>query len=285
MKRHDFRKLVAGSPLLLDAGIMAQCDTRVCPGIWILEHFKTIAPILTAFKNAGSRIIRCPTPEANRYRLNEFGLASQTKEINRELMHRSRETLDDTFIFGTCSTTAMMVEPFGALDFDEAVACFSEQGKALVEGGADGFIIENMTDIQEARAALIALRELGDYPVMVHMEFGPDQRTVNSTDPLSALITLQSLGAEAVGFGVNGEPEAVVAIIENIKPFATVPLLALSSAGGMSADKFGSAGLALVAAGVNVIGGDASVTPEHIASLSNRLLSRQSAHYHPRGAP
>jgi len=269
MTRTEFRNLIAKRPVLLDGTCVAGCHAEDCPEKWMLEHFDSIASMLKTYKNAGSRIIRCPISGANRFRLDSYGLASETKEINRELMRRCRETLGDAAIFGTCSTTGRMIEPFGELDFDEVVACFSEQGRALIEGGADGFIIENMADIQEARAALIALRELGDFPLMVHMVFGPDNRTSNGTDPLTAVITLQALGADGIGFGLYEGTAALAAAIENVKPYATVPLFAFLSAIGMSADVFASEGMKLVRAGANLLGGDASVSPDHIESLGN----------------
>jgi 5-methyltetrahydrofolate--homocysteine methyltransferase len=271
MTRTEFRTLIAKSPVLLDGACAAGCDARGCPEKRALEHFDAVASQLSAYKDAGSRIIRCPTSGANRFRLDSFGLASETKEINRELMRRCRETLGDTCVFGTCSTTGKMIEPFGELDFDEAVACFGQQGRALVEGGADGFIIETMADIQQARAALIALRELGDFPVMVHMVFGSKKRTANGTDPLTAVITLQALGADSVGFGLYEGAAALAATIENVKPYATVPLFAFLSAAGVSADVFASEGKELVRSGANLLGGDAAASPDHIESLGNRI--------------
>ena len=61
----------------------------------------------------------------------------------------------------------------------------------------DLFTVETMMDLQEARAALIAIKESCDLPVMVTLTF-EGQRTLMGSDPLSALVTLQSLGADAV---------------------------------------------------------------------------------------
>jgi 5-methyltetrahydrofolate--homocysteine methyltransferase len=105
----------------------------------------------------------------------------------------SKECAKDSFVFGDLAPTGRFIEPFGELPFEEAVSVYKEQVSALIDGGVDGFVIETMMDIQEARAALIAAKESCDLPVMVTMTFEKDGRTLNGTDPVSALITLSSL--------------------------------------------------------------------------------------------
>lgn len=271
MNRKNFHHLVARRPVLLDAPLTLGCGEREYPETWALDHFEGVAAALCAFKEAGCDMVRCPTPGANRLRFGALGLAARTGEINRELMRRCRATLGNLPVFGTCSTTGMGIEPFGDLDFEEAVACYREQATALVDGGAEGFLVAGMTDIQEARAALIALRELGDFPVIVQMILGPQGRTAGGTDPLSALVTLQSLGADAVGFSAADATVSSEAIIAQVKPFATVPLYAVPATADTSPQKYGSAGLALVRAGANLLGGDPRATAGHMAALGSRI--------------
>ncbi len=233
----------------------------------MLEHFDTVASMLADFKAAGSAILRCPTAGANRYRLRQFGFESETSQINRELMRRSRKALESTTVFGTGSSIGLSVEPFGDLAFDDAVSCFSEQGRALADGGAEGFFIDGMSDIQEARAALIALRDISDLPVMVCMSIGAQGCTLGGTDPLSALVTLQSLGADAVGFGTTDDNVSLVQIVRSVKRFARVPLFALPCVSGKSPEQFGVSGSVIVSAGANLIGCSGTATVSHVASL------------------
>jgi 5-methyltetrahydrofolate--homocysteine methyltransferase len=133
-----------------------------------------------------------------------------------------------------------------------------------------------MMDIQEARAALIAVRELCGLPVMVSMTYEKHGRTLNGTDPLSALITLQFLGADAVGCNCSTGPADMIKIIREIKEYARVPLFAKPNAGmprlqdgatvfDMDATEFASFTREFIEAGVNLLGGCCGTTPEHIA--------------------
>lgn len=273
MTRKEFRNLIDRGPVLLDGCITAGSDIQQCPEKWMLEHFDTVASMQSDFKNAGSTILRSPTAGANRYRLEKSGLGSETVQINRELMRRSRAGLENTTVLGACSSIGLKIEPFGDLEFEEAVKCFSEQGRALAEGGADGFFIDEMTDIQEARAAVIALRDISGLPVMVCMSLESQGCTSGGTDPLSALITLQSLGADAVGFGTIDPNVSLEEIIKSIKRFAKVPLFALPCTSDKSPEEFGSLGSILVSAGANLLGCGDTATALHIKSLGAGIRS------------
>jgi len=117
------------------------------------------------------------------------------------------------------------------MPFEEAVDVYKEQVKGLLEGGVDFFVIETMMDIQEARAALLAVKESCDLPVCVSMTFDESGRTLTGTDSVSALIILQSLGADVVGCNCSTGPQDMIKIIREMKPYAKVPLLAKPNAG------------------------------------------------------
>ena len=76
-----------------------------------------------------------------------------------------------------------MLEPFGEMSFDEAYGMFAEIAEAGAEAGADLVLVETMSDLLEAKAALLAVRERTDLPVFVTMTFGEDGRTFLGTDP------------------------------------------------------------------------------------------------------
>jgi len=137
----------------------------------------------------------------------------------------------DTLIAGDIGPTGRFVEPFGDLAFEDAVNCFKEQVKGLLEGGADLFVIETMIDIQEARAALLAVKELCDNFTIVTITYDKSGVTLNGTDPLAALITLQSMGAHAVGCNCSTGPAEMIPLIRKMKPYAYVPLAAKPNAG------------------------------------------------------
>ena len=96
-----------------------------------------------------------------------------------------------------------LLEPFGEVSFAEAYANFAEAAEAGARAGADLILIETMSDLLEAKAALLAAKERTNLPVFVTMTFGADGRTFLGTDPAAAAVTLASLGADAVGLNCS----------------------------------------------------------------------------------
>ena len=219
---------------------------------------------------------------ANRLKLAEFGL-EEVRAINTELARLARQAVGpDILVAGDIGPTGQFIEPFGDLPFDEAVAVFREQAEGLIAGGVDCFAIETMIDIQEARAALLAIKELGDYFTIVTMTYEQDGRTLNGTDPVTALITLQSLGADAVGCNCSAGPDGMMDWIGAMKPYATVPLVAKPNAGlptlkgkktvfDMDAAAFGAFGKPFAEIGLGILGGCCGTTPEHIRALAHNI--------------
>ena len=191
MNKKEFAELINEGLLVLDGATGTELVKRnmpksVCPELWCMENPHAVKDLQSKYAAAGSRIIYAPTFGANRIKLAEFGLAERLYEINRFLAELSIESSAGAFVFGDLAPTGRFVEPFGDMPFEEAVSVYSEQAGALLEAGVEGFVIETMLDIQEARAALIAVKELCDLPVMVSMTYESDGRTLNGTDPVSA---------------------------------------------------------------------------------------------------
>jgi len=143
-----------------------------------------------------------------------------------------------------------------------------------------------MMDLQEARAALIAVRELSDLPALVTLTFEPGGHTLTGTHPVSALVTLQALGADAFGCNCSTGPEAMAEIIRRLAPYAKIPLAAKPNAGmphlvngetrfELGAEAFASAAMHLVEAGASIVGGCCGTTPEHIRLFSEAIGNRR----------
>ncbi len=254
--------------------------TGVCPELWCLENRNIIKEVHTSYLQSGAQIVYTCTFGANRFKLNQYGSTDNIRQINRQLARLAKQTAGNkALVAGDIGPTGLFIEPFGQLSFEEAVNAFQEQALGLIEGGCDLIIIETMIDIQEARAALLAVKEIKDIFTIASMTYEKDGHTLNGTDPISALITLQSLGADAVGCNCSTGPEKMVEFIAAMKPYATVPLIAKPNAGvprledgktifDMDAGKFASFGRKLAAAGANMLGGCCGTTPAHIKKLA-----------------
>jgi 5-methyltetrahydrofolate--homocysteine methyltransferase len=284
MNKMQFKKLVQDKVLILDGATGTELQKRgmpagVCPEKWVVENPEVIKHIQKSYMDAGSNIVYTCTFGGNRVKLEEFGLGNKTIEINQKLARLSKEAVSDRcLVAGDIASTGRFIKPLGDISFEECVNVYKEQVQGLLEGGVDLFAIETMLDIQEARAALLAVKESCDLPVCVSMSFDESKRTLTGTDPVTALITLQSLGADAVGCNCSAGPEQMLEIIKMMKPYAKVPLMAKPNAGlpklvngvtvfDMGAEEFGSFAGSFIEAGANLLGGCCGTSPEYIREL------------------
>ena len=289
MDRCSFARKVRERVLRLDGATGTELAKQgmppgVCPEKWVTENPEALYAVQRAYVNAGSNIVYAPTFGANPFKLAEFGLEKNCREINAQLVKISRAAVEGKArVFGDMAPTGNLVEPFGELPFERCVDAYKEQVRGLLEGGVDGFVIETMLDLQECRAALLAVRELApDHPVMVTMTFDESGKSLTGCDPVSALICLQALGADAFGCNCSVGPEAMAQVIGRMKPYARIPLIAKPHAGlpHLQGDKtvfdlgpaeFAAAAAGLIAAGAAIVGGCCGTTPEHIAALDKAL--------------
>lgn len=281
--------LTTGKPLLLDGATGTELAASgmpagVLPELWCLENPDVVVALQKRYIDSGSRILYIPSFGANRVKLAEAGREKDVFAVNRELALLSRRAAKGTgaLCFGDLSSTGLFAEPFGKLAFDELVDIYREQIRGLLAGGAQGLVAETLLDIQEARAALLAAKELCDLPVMLSLTLENGDRTLTGTSAVAALVTLQSMGAAAFGCNCSTGPAEMIEIIRELKKYASIPLLAKPNAGmphmengrtvfSMKPEEFASYAVELVEAGANIIGGCCGTSPGFIAACREKL--------------
>lgn len=289
MTREAFRELVKKDPVLLDGATgtnlqKAGMPVGVCPEQWILENSEVLIDLQKRYVEAGTDILFAPTFTASRIKLKEYGLEDHLEEMNRKLVALSKEAAKGTnaLVAGDLTMTGEQLYPLGDLMFEDLVDVYKEQAKIIADAGADLFVVETMMSLQECRAAVLAIREVCDLPVMVSLTYNEDGRTLYGTDPVTAVVVMQSLGADAVGMNCSTGPEAMLEPIAKMEEYATIPLLAKPNAGmpelidgqtvfNVEPEEFAEVGKKLVEEGAAIIGGCCGTTPEHIRALKEAV--------------
>ena len=289
MTREAFRELVKKGPVQLDGATgtnlqKAGMPVGVCPEQWILENSEVLIDLQKRYVEAGTDILFAPTFTASRIKLKEYGLEDHLEEMNRKLVALSKEAAKGTnaLVAGDLTMTGEQLYPLGDLMFEDLVDVYKEQAKIIAEAGADLFVVETMMSLQECRAAVLAIREVCDLPVMVSLTYNEDGRTLYGTDPVTAVVVMQSLGADAVGMNCSTGPEAMLEPIAKMAEYATIPLLAKPNAGmpelidgqtvfNVEPEEFAEVGKKLVEEGAAIIGGCCGTTPEHIRALKEAV--------------
>ncbi len=109
--------------------------------------------------------------------------------------------------------------------FEELLEVYKEQARILDAAGADVFVVETMMSLQECRAAVLAIKEVSDLPIMVTLTYNEDGRTLFGTPPETAVVVLQSR-VDAIGVNCSTGPAEMIALVEKMAEYSTVPLIA-----------------------------------------------------------
>ena len=302
MTKQEFSDLIKTGPIILDGAtgtnlMEAGMPVGVCPESWVLENPQVLLDLQRHYVEAGSNIVYAPTFTANRIKLEEYGLAERLEEMNRKLVQLSREAVGEkALVAGDMTMTGQQLYPMGELMFEELVEVYKEQARVLCEAGVDLFVVETMMSLQESRAAVFAIREVCDLPIMVTLTYNEDGRTLFGTEPETAVVVLQSLGVDAIGINCSTGPMEMVEPVRKMAEYATVPIVAKPNAGlpelvececlpegettpvkkkktvyRMTPEEFAEAGVALVEAGASILGGCCGTTAAHIKALSDAV--------------
>jgi len=216
------------------------------------------------------------------FKLEKYGLAEKTFELNKAAAEISKKAAGDKFVLGSIGPTGkiLMMEE---VTEDELYDAFKEQSLGLEAGGADAIMIETMTDLDEARIAVKAAKENTRLEVFCTMTFEKtvtgEFRSMMGVSPTEMVETIVNAGADLIGANCGNGIAGMVGIVEEIrKADAKIPILVHANA-GMPVYEDGQtifpetpeemAGLIpkIISAGANVVGGCCGTTPEHISRV------------------
>ena len=233
-----------------------------------------------AYVKAGAELLETNSFGANRLKLAQYGLENHVAEFNRRAAEIAREAAGaNVLVAGAVGPLGVRIEPFGATSREEARGHFREQMHALLEGGADCFLLETFSDLGEIEQALAAARELSlGTPVIAQMTIGQDGLTPFGATPEDVARTLDEWGADVIGLNCSVGPQAILEAIERMAAVTKRKLSAQPNA-GMPRDVSGrtmymaspeymaSYARHFIQAGAKLIGGCCGTTPDHIKSL------------------
>lgn len=252
------------------------------PEEWNISHPQVIAEIHRQYLEAGADVIETNTFGANSYKL-RGGTASKVREMNIAGSRLAREMAGSkALVAGSMGPTGCLLAPWGELSFADAVRAYTLQAAALAAGGADFILIETMTDLQEARAAMFGAMS-ADMPVAVQLTVEMSGRTLMGTPCSVAAAVLSAFKPLWVGCNCGTGPEAMLDSIRQMRHW-TNSVSAFPNAGlpewqagkqvyPLDPESFAANSHRLFEAGASLVGGCCGTTPAHIRMLRSTLGS------------
>ena len=263
---------------------------NVCYDELNLRQPDLVRDIHREYVRAGAEILETNTFGANPRKLAQYFLAEETERINREAAAIARSAAGNrAAVVGAIGPLGIRVEPFGETSLEEARADFARQAKGLLEGGVDGFILETFSDVDELRAAFLAVRGLTDLPIIAQMTIGTDGRTHYGTEPSVFGPLLEQMGADVIGVNCSVGPHGVLEAVEQLAAVVSRPISAQPNAGlprevadrkmyMASPEYMGDYAKRMVEVGARFVGGCCGTTPEHIKAIAGFVQSVAPRH-------
>ena len=244
-----------------------------------MTHPDLITSFHRAYIDAGSDLVYANTFGANSYKLEGCGYT--TDAIIKAALQNAKAATEGTEVLVALDVgpIGQLLEPAGALSFEDAYDLFAEEMDAADE--ADVIVIETMTDLYEAKAAVLAAREHAPgKPILVTMTFETTGRTFAGVSAEAAALTLSGLGVSALGVNCSLGPKDLEPVIERMSHYTDLPLIFKPNAGlpdpnsseyDIVPQEFADAVRSITKHGLKLVGGCCGTTPEYIACMKKAL--------------
>ncbi|MEL6415475.1 MAG: homocysteine S-methyltransferase family protein, partial [Pseudomonadota bacterium] len=274
-----------------------KADQKGNNDILALTRPDVIRDITRAYLDAGSDVVSTNTFSANRISQADYAAEGMVEAINVASGQIARELAAEyeakdgkpRFVAGaigptnkTLSLSPDVEDPgFREIDFDELVAVYKEQAAALVEGGVDFILIETVFDTLNAKAGVMAVKqleaELGrEIPIMISMTLTDlSGRNLSGHTVEAFWYAVRHAKPVTIGLNCSFGADQLRPHIQSLSGIADTLIMAYPNAGLPNElgeyDEMPETTAALVkqwadAGQVNILGGCCGSSPEHIAA-------------------
>ena len=257
------------------------------------EHLNLTRPdvvqaIHRAYRDAGADLVSTNTFGCAPYVLGEYGLAERAYEIARAGARLAREAAGDGFVVGAMGPGTRSISVTRNVTFDEVLAAYEVQARALADGGVDALLLETCQDTLNVKAAALGVRRAlaaagAELPLWVSGTIEPTGTMLAGQGVEALYVALEHLDLFAIGLNCATGPEFMTDHLRSLAAMSTrfvsvYPNAGLPDERGQYAETPGSLAFKLrrfVDEGwVNLVGGCCGTTPAHIRAIAELVRGR-----------
>ncbi|MGA0884007.1 MAG: homocysteine S-methyltransferase family protein [Candidatus Nanopelagicales bacterium] len=260
------------------------------PELWNVEKPEIIEEIFDQYAEAGANFLTTNTFGGSAPRLQMHSLEDRLFELNKaasEIAKKVSSKYPDVFVMGDVGPTGELMEPMGTLTVAGAKEIFTNQINALLAGGADGILIETMSDLSEVQAAVQAVQEIDpEIPIIVMLSFDTNLRTMMGVKPSQAISEISKMGVKIIGANCGRGTDEIRVIAKEMSEnrIQGIYLITQSNAGlpklvgadfvyDGTPEEMAKYAVDMKGLGINIIGACCGSTPEHIAAIKKAVSS------------
>ena len=251
------------------------------PERWNILHPEKIASVHRAYFAAGADVVCTNTFGANLLKYEKEELISIIEAAVR-IARAEADAAGGKYVALDIGPLGKMLAPFGDLEFEDAVSIFSETVKVGAACGVDMVALETFADSYEIKAAMLAVKESCELPVLASCAYDADGHVMTGGDAVSMVALLEGLGADMIGANCGVGPDLILPTAKVLLKYASVPVLIKANAGlpkivdgktvfTVTPDEFAEDAKVLAKLGVSALGGCCGTTPDHIAKTVQKI--------------
>ena len=279
----DIREWIKNDILLFDGAMGTMLQERgmkagTVPEVLNLTSPGTVTEIHKEYVLAGADVVTTNTFQAHELKLQ--GKNTVEKIVSAGV--NCARTAGARYVALDIGPLGQLLAPYGAISFERAYEIFQRQVIVGEESGADLILIETISDLHEAKAAILAAKENTNLPVFCTMTFQENGRTFLGCDPLTAVLTLQGLGVDALGVNCSLGPELLEPVVETMLKYSRLPVIVQPNAGlpilkngsptyESLPMQFAAHVIEMARRGARIIGGCCGTTPEYTSIIKKQL--------------
>lgn len=281
----NFTEFLKANNVCLDGGMGTLLQNQGLkpgekPEVWNITHPDIIIDIHRQYFDAGSNVVCTNTFGANLLKFNKDELEAIIKAAieNAKIARDTSKSQKNKYIALDIGPSGKMLKPLGDLDFEEAVSIFAQTVKFGVKYGVDLILVETMNDSYETKAALLAVKENCDLPVIVTNAYSEDGKLMTGASPFAMVALLEGMGVDALGANCSLGPKQLTGVAKELIKYSSVPVVLKPNAGlpklidgktvfDVGVKEFAKDVAALVKDGLRVFGGCCGTTPDFIKEL------------------
>lgn len=282
----NFREFLKDNYVYLDGGMgsllqKSGMQPGELPERWNVSHPDVIVGIQRDYFDAGSNVVNTNTFGANSIHYTD---EEELREVIFAAVANARRAAEESsstapkFVSLDIGPSGKLLKPYGDLDFEDAVEIFARTVRIGVEAGVDLVTIETMNDSYETKAAVLAVKENCDLPVIVSNAFGEDCKLMTGASPSAMIAMLEGMGVDAIGTNCSLGPIQLRPVMEEFLAKSSTPVIFKPNAGlpkvengetvyDVTVDEFAEEVVAQMKAGVRLVGGCCGSTPEYIRKV------------------
>ena len=279
-----------------------------CNEVLNLTRPDVVRSIHDAYLAAGVDCITTNTFGANLGNLGEYGLQARIEELSEAGARIARTAADAAstasrprWVLGSVGPGTKL-PTLGHVRFADLRDAYQRNATGLLRGGVDAIVVETCQDLLQAKAAIIGARRAmaadgSDIPLIAHVTIETTGSMLLGSEIGAALTALEPLGISLIGLNCATGPGEMSEHLRYLAAHATIPVSCMPNAGlpvltgdgahyPLTPGQLADAHETFTAEfGLALVGGCCGTTPEHLATLVDRLWGRPLTPRRPRPEP